>query len=95
MKIHFKDVSELFEFIDEIHMLDNLSSQSQFDKLYEQIIDRKDETKKRRILECGQKVVNACKSLQIIERLKAYTGSIKVSDDKLKDVCIKGYVVFK
>jgi ppGpp synthetase/RelA/SpoT-type nucleotidyltranferase len=94
-KSFFKDVSELFQLIDKIHMFDSLSSQSQFDRLYEQIIGQKDETKKRRILECCKRVVKACKSLQIIEKLEAYTGSLKVIDDKLKDVGIKGYVLLQ
>jgi ppGpp synthetase/RelA/SpoT-type nucleotidyltranferase len=94
-KSFFKDVSELFELIDKIHMFDSLSSQSQFDRLYEQIIGQKDDTKKRRILECCKRVVKACKSLQIIEKLEAYTGSLKVIDDRLKDVGIKGYVLLQ
>jgi len=94
-KSFFKDVSELFALIDKIHMFDTLNPQSQFDGLYEQIIGQKNIVEKKRILGCCKRVVEACRRLQIIEKLEAYTGSLKVIDDRLRDESIKGYVLLQ
>jgi ppGpp synthetase/RelA/SpoT-type nucleotidyltranferase len=94
-KSFFRDASELFELIDQIHLFDSLSEQAQFDRLYEQTIGQKDEEKREKILECCKRVVKACKHLRIIEKLEAYTGSLKVIDERLKDESIKGYVLLQ
>ncbi|WP_435275091.1 hypothetical protein ACMAZF_17955 [Psychrobium sp. nBUS_13] len=94
-KSFFIDMGAIFEIIDSIHLFDSLSDQEQFNKLYEAILHEKKPAKKRRILDCCKRIVNSCKNLDISDKLVAFTGSLKVIDERLDQEPVDGYVLLE
>lgn len=94
-KSFFRDAGALFEVIDSIHLFSRLDHKSQFQKMHERIIQHSDVREKADILKCCQRVVKSCRDLKIINKLEAYTGSLKVVDDRLNNELIRGYVLLE
>lgn len=94
-KNFFIDMGDIFEIIDGIHLFETLPPQEQFKKLYEAILNDKDPVNKRRILDCCQRIVKSCKNLGISNKLIAFTGSLKVIDERLDEEPVEGYVLLQ
>jgi len=94
-KSFFRDAGALFEIIDNIHLFSQLDHQRQFQKIYEHIIQHPDKQVRKEILQCCERVVRSCRDLKIINKLEAYTGSLKVVDDRLNDERLRGYVLLE
>ncbi|GAC14031.1 conserved hypothetical protein [Aliiglaciecola lipolytica E3] len=94
-KSFFRDAGALFEVIDNIHLFSQLDHKSQFEKMYEHIFQHPDKKAREHMLACCKRVVKSCRDLKIINKLEAYTGSLKVVDDRLNDERIRGYVLLE
>ena len=94
-KNFFIDMGAIFEIIDGIHLFDSLPDQEQFNKLYEAILHEKNPVKKRKVLDCCKRIVRSCKNLSISDKLIAFTGSLKIIDERLDEEPVDGYVLLQ
>jgi ppGpp synthetase/RelA/SpoT-type nucleotidyltranferase len=94
-KEFFRDMGEIFEIIDNIHMFNEISDQEQFIKLYEEVLLKSKKERKKELIDCCKRIVKSCNNLKISEKLVAYTGSLKVVDHRLENEKVEGYVLLK
>ncbi|TYK66669.1 RelA/SpoT domain-containing protein [Colwellia echini] len=94
-KDFFKDMGTIFEVIDSIHRFNDISHQAQFDRLFEEIVLTSNVQRKKELTVCCKRIVQSCKNLKVNEKLVAYTGSLKIVDDRLENEKVEGYVLLK
>jgi ppGpp synthetase/RelA/SpoT-type nucleotidyltranferase len=94
-KNFFIDIGIIFEVIDNIHVFNELSEQEKFNKLYKAILMEANQKEKERLVSCCHRIVKSCKNLKINEKLVAYTGSLKIIDNRLEKDPVDGYVLLQ
>ncbi len=89
-RIFFKNVSEQFSIMDDIHLFDSLSEQDQHKVYQSKLMSNKDFLKSCKIAK------DYCIQLDVIEKLNAFAGSLMVIDDQLAESTdTSGYSLLK